>query len=151
MNQIVNVNDKSVAFCRYTIAVLFVIIAISGLREFLMVPFIIMLLSAILGVKKAPLVVIGDKLFKKSESVTVSVQSIRFAHFVGSVFTLLTMLFYFVFKIDIVGHIFLGILVFLQIVAAFGYCSAQKLYECVIIGNNCCNLGKKVRACRNVR
>lgn len=151
MNQIVNVNTKSVVFCRYTIAIMFITIAISGYMELLLVPFIIMLLSAILGVKKAPLVVVGNKLFKKSDIITLSVDSIRFAHYVGSIFTLVTLLFFFVFKIELIAYIFLAVLVFLQIVAAAGYCSAQKLYECVIIGNNCCNLGKKIRGRKNVR
>ena len=58
----------------------------------------------------------------------------------------------YVFKINIVAYIFVGILTILQTIAAFGYCSAQKLYECLVLGKNCCNLGKKLRGGKcNVR
>ena len=59
--------------------------------------------------------------------------------------SLIVILFLYVFKVDIVAYIFVGILTLLQTIAAFGYCSAQKLYECLVLGKNCCNLGKKIR------
>ena len=114
-----------------------------------------MLLSGILTVKKAPLIVLYKVLFDRdntAETDVLNVNSIRFSHFVGSTFCIIAILFLYVFRINIVGYIFIGILTFMQTIAAFGYCSAQKLYECLVLGKNCCNLGKKIRGGKcNVR
>jgi Na+/pantothenate symporter len=107
-----------------------------------------MLLSGILTVKRAPLILLYKVLFdrnNKGETDVLNVNSIRFAHYVGSLFSLAAILFLYVFKINLIGYILIGILTLLQTMAAFGYCSAQKLYECLILGKNCCNLGKKLR------
>ncbi|MDD2376694.1 MAG: DUF4395 family protein [Clostridia bacterium] len=152
MNKMVNVNKKSVAFCRFSIAIMFWIIGITGAKILLVIPFIIMILSGILGVSKAPLVIVGNILFKKKDVEVVNVQSIKFAHYTGSIMTAIAIIFFYIFKIDIVGWIITWIMIVLQTIAAFGYCSAQKLFECIILGNNCCKLGKKIRGGKcNVR
>lgn len=156
--QMAVIPKKAFAFCRFTICILFWITSILlffGIKWMIFVPFSIMLLSGILTVKRAPLIVLYNILFnrdKKAKTDVLNVNSIRFAHYVGSAFSLIVILFFYVFKIDIIGYIFVGVLTVLQTVAAFGYCSAQKLYECLILGNNCCNLGKKLRGGKcNVR
>lgn len=152
MQEMANVSRKSIAFCRFVIAILFWLVGLTRIKWLLFIPLFIMLLSAILGVKNAPLIKIGDLLFKKKNMETVSVQSIRFAHYFGSIMTIITLLFFYVFKLDIVGYVLTWLLIVLQTIAAFGYCSAQKLFECLILGNNCCNLGKKLRGGKcNVR
>ncbi len=145
------VPKKAFAFCRWTICILLWITAILcffQIKWMIFIPFIIMLLSGILTVKRAPLIVLYKVLFDRkhtAETDVLNVNSIRFAHFVGSTFCLIIVLFFYVFEIDIVSYILVGILTFMQTIAAFGYCSAQKLYECLIMGKNCCNLGKKLR------
>ena len=149
--QMAIVPKKAIAFCRFTICMLFWLTAILlffDIRWMIFVPFGIMLLSGILTVKRAPLIVLYKVLFdrdKKAETDVLNVNSIRFSHYVGAIFSFIVILFLYVFKIDIVAYIFVGILTFLQTIAAFGYCSAQKLYECLVLGKNCCNLGKKIR------
>ena len=149
--QMATVSKKGFAFCRFTIAILLWISVIGlffKIKWLIFIPFTIMLLSGILTVKRAPLIMLYNLLFdrkKKGETDVLNVNSIRFSHFVGSTFSLIIILFFYVFKIDLVGYIFIGILTLLQTIAAFGYCSAQKLYECLILGKNCCNLGKKIR------
>ena len=149
--QMAIVPKKAFAFCRFTICILFWITAILlffDIRWMIFVPFGIMLLSGILTVRRAPLIVLYKVLFdrdKKAETDVLNVNSIRFSHYVGAIFSFIVILFLYVFKIDIVAYIFVGILTFLQTIAAFGYCSAQKLYECLVLGKNCCNLGKKIR------
>ena len=152
------VPKKAFAFCRWTICILFWItsmLCFFGIKWFIFIPFTIMLLSGILTVKRAPLIVLYNVLFNRkntAETDVLNVNSIRFAHFVGSTFCVIAILFLYAFKINIVGYIFIGILTVLQTIAAFGYCSAQKLYECLILGNNCCNLGKRIRGGKcNVR
>ena len=149
--QMAVVPKKAFAFCRFTICILFWITSILlffGVKWMIFVPFIIMLVSGVLTVRRAPLILLYNVLFnrdKKAETDILNVNSIRFAHYVGSVFSLIVILFLYVFKIEIVAYIFIAILTFLQTIAAFGYCSAQKLYECLVLGKNCCNLGKKLR------
>jgi len=152
------VPKKAFAFCRFTICILFwltTILLLFNIRWMIFIPFIIMLLSGILTVKKAPLIMLYKVLFDrdgKAETEVLNVSSIRFSHYVGSTFSLIVILFLYVFKVNLVAYIFVGILTILQTIAAFGFCSAQKLYECLILGKNCCNLGKKIRGGRcNVR
>ena len=142
---------KAFAFCRWTICILFWITSILcffDIKWIIFIPFTIMLLSGILTVKRAPLIILYKVLFDRkntAETEVVNVNSIRFSHYVGSVFALISILFLYIFKIDIVAYIFIGLLTILQTIAAFGFCSAQKLYECLVLGKNCCNLGKKIR------
>jgi len=152
------VSKKAFAFCRFTICLLFWLTSILlffGVKWLIFIPFIVMLLSGLLTVKKAPLILLYKLLFdrdNKSETDILNVNSIRFSHYVGATFSLVVILFLYAFKIDIIAYIFIGILTILQTMAAFGYCSAQKLYECLVLGKNCCNLGKKLRGGKcNVR
>lgn len=156
--QMAIVPKKAFAFCRFTICILFWITSILlffDIKWMIFIPFIIMLLSGILTVKKAPLILLYKVLFDrngKGETEVLNVNSIRFSHYVGSTFSLIVILFIYIFKINIVAYIFVGILTFLQTIAAFGFCSAQKLYECLVLGKNCCNLGKRLRGGKcNVR
>ena len=156
--QMAVIPKKAFAFCRFTICILFWITSILlffGIKWTIFIPFLIMLLSGILTVKRAPLIILYKVLFdrnNKSETDVLNVNSIRFSHYVGATFSLIVILFLYVFKINIVAYIFVGILTILQTIAAFGYCSAQKLYECLVLGKNCCNLGKKLRGGKcNVR
>lgn len=149
--QMATVPKKGFAFCRYTIAILLwitVILVFFNIKWIIFIPFIIMILSGILTVRRAPLIMLYKVLFDregKGETDVLNVSSIRFSHFVGSFFCIIIILFLYVVKIDIVAYVFLGILTILQTIAAFGYCSAQKLYECLVLGKNCCNLGKKIK------
>ena len=149
--QMATVPKKGFAFCRYTIALLLwitVILLFFNIKWMIFIPFVIMALSGILTVKRAPLIMLYKVLFDrdgKGETDVLNVSSIRFSHYVGSFFCIIIILFLYILKIDIVAYIFLGILTILQTIAAFGYCSAQKLYECLVLGKNCCNLGKKIR------
>ena len=149
--QMAIIPKKAFAFCRFSICILFWITAILlffDIKRIIFVPFTIMLLSGILTVKRAPLILLYKVLFDrndKGETDVLNVNSIRFSHYVVATFSLIVILFLYVFNIDIVAYIFVGLLTILQTMAAFGYCSAQKLYECLVLGKNCCNLGKKLR------
>ncbi len=146
-----NIPKKAFAFCRWTICILLwttCILMFFKIKWLIFIHFVIMLLSGILTVKRAPLIMLYKVLFDRDntkETDVLNVDSIRFSHFVGSSFCLCVILSLYVFKINIVAYIFLGVLTIMQTIAAFGYCSAQKLYECLVLGNNCCNLGKKLR------
>ncbi len=142
---------KALAFCRWTICLLFwatAALCFFGVRWFIFLPFAIMLLSGILTVRRAPLILLYIWLFDRErtgETDVVNVSSIRFSHFVGAAFCTAAVLSFYLLRNNTVGYVFVGILTVLQTAAACGYCSAQKLYECLVLGKNCCGLGKKLR------
>ena len=106
------VSKKAFAFCRFTICILFWLTSILlffNIRWMIFIPFIIMILSAILTVRKAPLILLYKVLFdrkNKSETDVLNVNSIRFSHYVGATFSLIVILFLYVFKINVVAYIF---------------------------------------------
>ena len=64
--QMAIVPKKAFAFCRFSISILFWVTSILlffGIRWMIFVPFIIMLLSGILTVKRAPVIVLYKVLF----------------------------------------------------------------------------------------
>lgn len=154
MIRMVNVKRQSVTFCKYVIAGTLWLAVISGKVIPLYIVLAIMLISAITGVKNAPLVRLFDFTFAKKMKTTdeyINLYSMRFAHLFGSVFCLLAIISYH-FLPPVIFIILTIILAILQSIAAFGYCSAQKLYECVVCNSNCCRFGKKIRSIKkNVR
>jgi len=150
MIKMVKVNRQSVSFCKYSIAAFILLALITGSLIPVSIVFTLMLLSAAAGIEKAPLVLLFDRLVSpriNPERVYINHYSMRFAHIVGCIFCVMIILAYY-FAPYVIFFILLLIFAFLQSVAAFGYCSAAKLYECVICNSNCCRVGKKIRGNR---
>lgn len=148
MIKMVTVNRLSVAFCKYVIAGLLWLAIIFRSVIPVYIVLIIMLVSYFTGVDKSPLVKIFDWTFAKFIKIKeeyINIHSMRFAHLVGSIFCMLALVSYY-FISPIIALILIIILAILQSIASFGYCSAQKLYECVICNSNCCRFGKKIRS-----
>ena len=146
------ISKAAYAFCRYTIAISIWISVIFRIKELLLAVVIILILSAILKVRRAPLIVLYtytiNKLFP-SRNVVVNEKGIRFAHIVGAVVgTMCLLLIYFVNPIS--GWLLTVFLAILKTSAALGFCSALKLYECVSGGGDCCNIGKLVKKTKEV-
>ncbi|MEQ8154621.1 MAG: DUF4395 family protein [Clostridiaceae bacterium] len=141
-----SISKAAYAFCRYTVAVIFWLAIILNMKEFVLAGFIILLLSAILKVRRAPLIVLYTYTINRifpSENVIVDEKGIRFAHSFGSAVSLICLLMLY-FGNSAVGW---GLTVFLAVLktsAAFGFCSALKLYTCMNSGT-CCRVGKLVR------
>ena len=154
MIRMVNVKKQSVTFCKYIIAGTLWIAVFTGNAIPVYIIFFIMLASGVLGIKNAPLVKLFDLTFAKrirTEEVYINMYSMRFAHLFACVFCVFSILSYH-FISQIIFIILTLILAVLQTIASFGYCSAQKLYECVVCNSNCCRFGKKVRSMKkNVR
>ena len=151
MIRMVPVKRQSVAFCKYVIAGLLWLAIIFRSVIPVYIVFVIMLISAFTGVHRSPLVKLFDVTFAKlihAKETYINMHSMRFAHIVGCVFCLLALVSYY-FISPIVALVFTVILAILQSIASFGYCSAQKLYECVVCNSNCCRFGKKVRSIKN--
>lgn len=143
----ISVSKRAYAFCRYSIAVMLWLAVIFRSKELVLAVFLILLLSVILKVRRAPLIVLYtytiDKL-RPSGKVILDEKGIRFAHAVGAVVSLLCLiLLYFV--NPIAGWIVTVLLAILKTSAAFGFCSALKVYQCMTGGGTCCRVGRFVR------
>lgn len=147
----VSISSGAFAFCRYTIAFIFWMSILLQSKELVLTGFIILLISVILKVRRAPLIFIYtisiNKLFPSKE-VIVDENGIRFAHFVGASVSLLCMIFLYT-GFSAIGWALTVFLAILKTSAAFGFCSALKLYNCMNSGS-CCRVGKMVRKIKHV-
>ncbi|MDP4133373.1 MAG: DUF4395 family protein [Bacillota bacterium] len=146
----VTITRGSFAFCRATIAVLLWASIIFKANWLVVMVFLIMLFSAILKVAHAPLILLYkytiDKI-RPSENVIVDEKGIFVSHVVGAVFAALC-IFLLYFERGIVSLIVTVMFAVLQTSAAFGFCSALKLYTCMS-GGNCCRIGKFAKKVKN--
>lgn len=147
----VTISKGAFAFCRYTIAVTLWVALLFQIKLLVAVSFVILLFSYILKVQRAPLVVLYtltiDKILPSSKEL-VDEKGIRFAHLVGAIFSGLCCLFLF-FIYSPAGWALTFLLAILKTSAAFGFCSALKLYGCMS-GGNCCRVGRMVRRNKDV-
>ena len=137
------ISKGSFAFCRIVVAGLLWLSVILQIKWLVGVVFLIMLFSAIFKVEKAPLILLykytADKI-KQSENVIVDEKGIFVSHLVGAIFSVLCLgLLYF--SNQLAAWIVTGLFAILQTSAACGFCSALKLYQCMV-GGNCCRFGK---------
>jgi len=139
------------AFCRTTIAILFWASLILQNEALTWVGFLILLSSGILTVKYAPLINLWLFTFEKIKPTApevVDANGIRFSHFVGAFVSALALVF-FALEWTIAAWATVCVLAILQTSAAFGFCSALKLYQCMNSGT-CCRVGKAVRKIKHV-
>jgi len=146
----VSISKGSFAFCRTTVAGLLWLSVIFQFKWLVVVTFIIMLLSALLKVRRAPLILIYkytiDKI-NQSENVIVDEKGISFSHWVGAIFSVICIVVLY-FGNNFAGWVITAIFAVLQTLAAFGFCSALKLHGCMTSGN-CCRVGKFVKKARD--
>lgn len=142
----VTITVGSFAFCRYTVAILLWLSIILQRKELVIAVCVIMLLSVLLKVRRAPLVVLYRytiDLIWPSKPVVVDEKGMRFAHMVGFVGSLLCIAVLYWGR-PLAGWILTGLLAVLKTSAALGYCSALKIYSCMNNGT-CCRVGKLAR------
>jgi len=138
-------------FCKYTMATIFWLSLIFQSKLLVLVGFLILLLSALLKVKNAPLVLLYtytiDKLFPSKIEI-LDEKAVYFAHIVATIMSGIALVFlYFIFPL--VGWILTGALAVLKTSASLGFCGAMKLYGCLNNPNGqCCRVGKKVKQCK---
>jgi len=140
----VSVQSAAFIFCRYTIAILIWIAFFSKEKSLILLVFAILLFSAILTVKRAPLIMLYTytigKIFK-SKTEMLEVKSMRFAHILGTILSLICIIFLYWVN-DKVGWILVIVFAVLKTISAFGYCPASKMYSCMMSGG-CCALTKR--------
>jgi hypothetical protein len=138
-------------FCKYTMASIFWLSLIFQSKLLVIVGFSILLLSALLKVKNAPLVFLYtytiDKIFPSKKEI-LDEKAVCFAHIVGAIIAGIALLFFY-FINPLIGWILICVLAFLKTSASFGFCGAMKLYGCLNNPNGqCCRVGKKVKQCK---
>lgn len=141
----VSISKGGFAFCRTVIAAMVALSVLPGCRFLLAVVLVIMALSAVFKVQRAPLILLYKYTFDRirpSENVIVDEKGIFFSHVVGAAFALICLI---VFRFgNVAGVILTCLFAVLQISAACGFCSALKLYTCMTSGN-CCRFGRKIK------
>lgn len=150
MLKMVKVRKQSVTFCKVVIASLCWLAVILYNPIPVIIVLAIAAVSAATGVDRAPLVRLYDITFARAfhtDEEYINLYSMRFAHLVAVSFCLLILLFYYFISplFTLILTIVLGIM---QSSAAFGFCSAAKLYDCVICNSSCCRIGKGIKGIR---
>ena len=137
----VSVPTAAFVFCRYTIAILIWIALILKIKWIIVLVFFILLFSAILKVRKAPMILLYSYTINKifpSKSELLDEKAMRFAHTLGSILALLSIVFLY-FVNEKVGWIIVIVFAILKSISALGFCPASKLYSCATSGG-CCAL-----------
>jgi len=140
----VSVPGAAFVFCRIILAVLVWLAWIFHSKVILLIVFIVFFLSAILKIKKAPMILLYsltiNKIIKSKDEI-LNESAMQFAHIAGSFFSLISLvLLYFV--NEKVGWMVVFIFAVLKSISAFGFCPASKLYECST-NDSCCAFAKK--------
>jgi hypothetical protein len=136
----VEIKKWSFAFCRYGIAIAIWISFIFRIKFILWIVSGVFLLSVLFRVKHAPMILLGNVLFKPFDkpgnNVWVNEYAILFAHFLGLIFSLICVGLVCFSKLH---GAWISVLFFalLKSVSAFGFCPGAKLYEC-LFGGTCC-------------
>lgn len=136
------ISKNAFRFCKFGVMVLAWVAFFLKIKELVAIIFLILLFSAILKIKKAPMIILYtytlDKLFP-GKKIDLDPKAIRFAHILGSILSgICTILIYFEFKFG--WGIFL-IFAILKTISVLGFCPGEKIYSCMRGGccsnNNC--------------
>ena len=135
----VSVPSAAFAFCRYTLALLVWAALLFRFKPLMIVAFILFALSAILKVRRAPLILLYsytvNKILKSPDEV-LNESAMRFAHLMGACFSLACLgLLYF--APPAAGWSAVLVFAIMKSISAFGFFPASKLYECVTSGGCC--------------
>jgi len=142
--KLVSVSKAAFAFCRYTIAILVWLALFLKNKPLVLLVFAILALSAILKIKRAPLILLYTYTINKifpSKTEILEEKAMRFAHTLGTILALICIIFLYLIN-EKVGWIIVLIFAILKTISAFGYCPASKMYSCMMSGG-CCALTKR--------
>ncbi|MEI6378374.1 MAG: DUF4395 family protein [Candidatus Falkowbacteria bacterium] len=139
----VSVPSAAFVFCRVGLAVLVWLSFIFHSETLLVVVFVIFVLSAVLKIKRAPMIWLYsqtiNKIFKSKDEI-LDEHAMSFAHLIGSMMSGLCLVILFFFGQD-VGWTAVFILALLKSISACGFCPASKLYTCAT-NDSCCAFAK---------
>ena len=137
------VQRNAFVFCRYSVAALVWVALLLQNVWVLLAVFVILAASALLTVRRAPMVVLWTSTFARifpSEEDVLDIKAMRFAHGMGAMMALI--------GLSLVWHgtpgawVFVGAFAILKTTSALGWCPAYKLWGCLAKGG-CCALTRK--------
>lgn len=131
-------------FCRYSIALLVWLSLILQSKPIMIVVFVILLLSAIFKIQKAPMILFYsytiNKLIKSKDEI-LNEHAMRFAHTIGTIFSFICLILLYGVG-GLTGWIAVFCFTLLKTISALGFCPASKLFECAN-NDSCCAFIKK--------
>lgn len=138
------IQRNAFVFCRYSVAALVWVALLLQDVWVLAAVFAVLLLSALLTVRRAPMIVLWSStlghVFPSEEDV-LDIKAMRFAHGLGAMMALI--------GLSMVWHgnpfawYFVGLFAVLKTTSAFGWCPAYKLWGCLAKGGCCALSGKR--------
>ncbi len=144
--EIASVSKGGFAFCRIGVAVLIWLAFIFRIKELVVLTFLILLFSALMTVKNAPMIKLWDwtfGLFIKTKKEFLNVKAMRFAHTMGTVLAGICVLLVYVFNSWTLVFLF----ALIKTISSFGFCPASKVYNCMSDGT-CCAFSRKMKKLR---
>ena len=142
----VSVPKYAFVFCRYTVAILVWLAFFLRNPWILALVFVIMLFSAILKIRRAPLIVLYsytiDKIWKSPTEI-LNESAMKFAHILATVMSAICLIFILLINSH-VGWFLTFCLAILKTISAVGFCPASKLYECAG-SDKCCSFAKNIK------
>ncbi|MDD5054732.1 MAG: DUF4395 family protein [Candidatus Peribacteraceae bacterium] len=141
----VAVQRAAFLFCRVGITALLWIAFLFDAVWALWLTFGILALSALLGIDRAPMIVLYTNTlgrFLPSVSETLDRSAMRFAHTLGALWSAACLLLISAFPATPIGWRLLLLLAIVKTISACGYCPASKLYLCATGG--CCPLSRRL-------
>ena len=139
----VKVLKQGFIFCKFSLMILFWIAFIFKIKWIVILNMIILGLSALLKVQRAPMIVLYSKTIGKlirPKFKILNENAMRFAHSLGFILALITVILLYS-KFEFVGWNLLLVLAILKTISAIGFCPGEKIYVCMSKGG-CCALSK---------
>jgi hypothetical protein len=140
----ITIQDNAFVFCRYSVTVLLWLALLLKSVWLLAAVFTILLLSALLGAKNAPMVWLYTNTvgrFVESKDVILDVRGMRFAHSAGAVLAAIALSL--ALRQSPATWYFVAVFAAIKTTSALGFCPAYKLYGCVVKEGGCCALTGK--------
>jgi hypothetical protein len=136
------ISKNAFTFCKITITVLAWTAYLLKSKELILTAFLLLLFSAILKIRKAPLIFLYSNTIDKiisSRKTDLDEKGMRFAHTLGSVFSGVCVLLVYLNLKFAWGIVF--VFAVMKTISALGYCPGEKVYSCM--KNGCCSITRK--------
>ena len=144
-NDQVAIPKAAFAFCRYAMALMIWLAFLLKIKVLVAVVFVLLAASAVLTIRRAPLVWIYSKTIHRlapSADEFLSLNGMRIAHSMGAVFAAVCLLFLYGGN-QRVGWVLTFVYCTVKTISAIWACPVYKLYACMKSGNCCAFLKKR--------
>jgi hypothetical protein len=126
-------------FCKMTITLIAWTALILRSKELVLLAFLLLLSSAILTIRRAPLIMLYSfARLPPGRTVELDVKAMRFAHILGSVFSGVCAIL--VYMNSRFGWAVVLVFAVMKTISAAGFCPGEKIYTCMKGG--CCSIKK---------